>query len=147
MNKHRDSVLLRSQDRLKQLAGKDRREAHRVPLKLKVAIVYHQHEDAATRPTYHGVTNDVSLSGVSVVVDHNVFNEGDVTLLLAIPPEHVGGAQKIVQVTAKMAYTVHSSEHDAFRIGLAFKVFKRKGKELLKAAMDRRSYGNTPDDN
>jgi c-di-GMP-binding flagellar brake protein YcgR len=124
----------------KRLLRDERREDYRVPLKLKVAVVYHQHQDASTRPTYHGVTNDISLSGLSVVVDYNIFNEGEVTVLLAIPPEHHGGAQKIVEATAKMAYTVHSSDHGAFRIGMSFKVFKRNGMEHLKAALARRSF-------
>lgn len=108
-------------------------------MRLKVALVYHQHADAATRPTFHGMTSDVSLSGLSVVLDHNIFNEGEVTVLLAIPPAHTGGQQKIVEATAKMIHTVHSSEHNAFRIGMMFKQFKGKGKELLKGAIERRS--------
>lgn len=118
---------------------KESREEKRVPLKLNVAIVYHQHEDAATRPTYHGTTNDVSLSGLSVVVHSNVFNTSDVKVLLAIPPEHAGGQQKIVEATAKMIYTVYSSAHDAFRIGMNFRGFKGNGKELLKTAIERRA--------
>lgn len=118
---------------------KDKREERRIPLKLNVAIVYHKHVDAATRPTFHGTTNDVSLSGISVVVRSNIFNDGDVKVLLAIPPEHTGGQQKIVEATARMVYTVYSSAHDAFRIGMNFQGFKGNGKELLKGAIERRS--------
>ena len=119
--------------------AKEKREEQRTPLRLKVAIVYHQHADAATRPTYHGLTSDVSLSGVSVVVDYNIFNEGEVTVLLAIPPAHPGGQQKIVEATAKMIYTAYSSEHEAFRIGMGGLRFKRNGRELLKEAIERRA--------
>jgi c-di-GMP-binding flagellar brake protein YcgR len=118
----------------------DRRGERRFPLRLKLALVYHQHADSATRPTFHGVTHDVSLSGLSMVLDHNVFTQDEVTLLLAIPPEHHGGPRKIVEVTARMVYTVFSSEHDAFRIGLRFKAFKRNGKEQLKAATARCAF-------
>lgn len=121
----------------------ERREERRLPLRLKVAVVYHQHEDAATRPTFHGVTNDISLHGVSVVVERNFFNEEEVTVLLAVPPEHPGGTQKIIEATARMVYTVFSSEHDAFRVGMTFRAFKRNGKELLKGAMARCSFAGT----
>lgn len=111
----------------------------RVPLKLKVAVVYHQHQDEATRPTYHGVTNEISMKGVSVVVDYNVFCADEVTLLLAIPPEHQGDRKKVVEVTARMVYTVHSSDHSAFRIGMRFRVFKADGEEILRACIGRRA--------
>jgi c-di-GMP-binding flagellar brake protein YcgR len=118
--------------------GADTRNEARVPLKFKVAIVYHQHEDKATRPTFHGRTHDISTQGLSIVVDQNVFNEADVTVLLAIPPAHVGMPQKIIEATARMVYTVFSSEHDAFRIGLTFGQFKRNGREFLNAIIDQR---------
>lgn len=121
------------------MSKEDKREERRIALRLKVAIVYHQHEDAATRPTYHGFTNDISLSGLSVVVADNIFNEGEVTVLLAIPPAHPSGQQKIVEATAKMVYTVLSSEHNAFRIGMRVTGFKRNGKTLLREAFERRS--------
>jgi c-di-GMP-binding flagellar brake protein YcgR len=119
----------------------DMRRAPRAPLQYKVAIVYHQHEDKATRPTFHGRTYDISVQGLTVIVDRNIFNEGDVTVLLAIPPAHSGTPQKIVEATAKMVYTVFSSEHDAFRIGLNFKEFNGNGKELLKVVVDQRRIG------
>lgn len=109
----------------------EQREELRLPLQLKVAIVYHEHEDAATRPTFHGRTNDISIQGLSILVAENVFHDGFVTVLLAIPPEHIGGYQRIIEAKAKMAYTVFSSEHDTFRIGLNFSNFKRNGKSLL----------------
>jgi len=117
----------------------DLREAPRQPLKLKVAVVYHQHSDDATRPTYHGRTNDISIEGLSVVVDSNIFNEGEVTVLLALPPVYIGGPKKIIEATAKMVYTVHSSDHDAFRIGMRFRTFKRNGYELLEAILSHKS--------
>lgn len=116
----------------------DKRAEPRAPLHFKVAIIYHLHPDEATRPTYHGRTHDISTQGLSVVVDRNIFSEGDVTVLLAIPPAHPGAPQKIVEATAKMIYTVFSSDHDAFRIGLDFREFKRNGKELLRTAVEQR---------
>lgn len=114
------------------------RATQRFPLQLKVAVVYHQHEDVATRPTYHGRTCDVSLHGLSVVVEHNIFTPRDITVLLALPPVKVGAAQEIVEATATMAYTVLSSQHDAFRIGLVLKSFKRDGAKRLQAVLAER---------
>lgn len=119
----------------------DLRNEPRTPLKFKVAIVYHQHQDKATRPSFHGRTHDISVQGLSIVVDYNIFNEGEVTILLAIPPAHVGMPQKIIEATAKMVYTVFSAEHDAFRIGLTFGQFKRNGRELLRTVIDQRRIG------
>lgn len=116
----------------------ERRAEGRLPLQLKVAIVYHEHEDEATRPTFHGRTNDISVHGLSVLVGENIFNDGHVTVLLAIPPDHVGAPQKIIEATAKMAYTVFSSEHNTFRIGLSFANFKRDGKHLLNTFIEER---------
>lgn len=116
----------------------EKRQSTRYPLHLRVAVVYHQHEDLATRPSYHGRTSDISLDGLSVLVEQNVFHEGEVTVLLALPPVHPGIPQKIIEATAKMVYTVLSSEHDAFRIGLVFRHFKRNGRQLLTSAIAER---------
>ena len=116
----------------------DRRDSRRVIAQLKVAIIYHHHADESTRPTYHGKTSDVSMTGISVVVSENIFSENEVTVLLAVPSAHYGGAQKIVEATAKMVYTVFSSEYDAFRVGLNFRQFKRNGKEVFESLIEER---------
>ena len=132
---HRAATLLRqavTED------GGEKRQVERFPLQLRVAVVYHQHEDAATRPTYHGRTSDISMQGLSVLVEQNVFFDGEVTVLLALPPVHPGIPQKIIEATAKMMYTVLSSEHDSFRIGLVFRCFKYNGRQQLHAALAER---------
>ena len=78
------------------------------------------------------------MHGLSVLVEHNIFHEGEVTVLLALPPVHPGIPQKIIEATAKMMYTVLSAEHDAFRIGLVFRHFKRNGRQLLDTAITER---------
>lgn len=118
--------------------AREAREDRRFPLRLRVAVVYHRHRDEATRPTYHGYTNELSVSGLSVIVDHNVFSEDEVTVLLAIPPEHHGVPKKVVEATVQMIYTVYSPDHDAFRIGMAFKDFKEDGPQLLTEYVQRR---------
>lgn len=115
----------------------DRRVGVRAPLHLKVAIVYPRNPNGTPHPTYHGRTNDVSISGVSVLVEYNVFTDEEVTVLLAVPPTHPGLPEKIIEVRARMVYTVFSSEHDTFRIGLTFRGFKRNGRTVLKSLLDR----------
>ena len=134
-DKHRLDALLRQA--IEEDAG-EQRQARRFPLHLRVAVVYHQHEDVATRPRYHGRTSDISMKGLSVLVEHNIFCEGEVTVLLALPPVHPGIPQKIIEATAKMVYTVLSAEYDAFRIGLVFRKFKHNGRQLLDAAIAER---------
>lgn len=135
-----DSALDSGEARVEKPRTSDRRDEQRLPIKLKVAIVYHQHKDEATRPTFHGVTNDISMLGLSVLVDYNIFNEGEVTVLLAVPPEHPGGTQKIIEATAKMVYTVYSAESNSFRVGMLFRSFKRNGMDLLSSVRERCSY-------
>ena len=103
-----------------------------VPLQVKAAIVYHQQADRPKAPTFHGRTNIVSMSGISVILEKNIFSKDDVTVWLSIPPRHLGGTQKFIQATAKMISTVFSSELDAFRVALNFLQFKQNGEEILK---------------
>lgn len=70
-----------------------------------------------------------------MVVDYNVFEEGEVALVLALPPAYAGGSRKAVTCTAEMTYAIHSSKLDAFKIGLTFREFRGSGKELLEAAL------------
>ena len=72
-----------------------------------------------------------------MIVDENVFHEGRVTVLLALPPLHPWASQKIITTIAKMTYAIHSSKLNGFKIGLAFLEFKHDGKALLEAALRR----------
>ena len=118
----------------------EHRKSLRYPLHFQAAVVYHQHKDAATRPTFHGRTGDLSIAGASLVLDHNVFHSDDVTILLAVPAVHPGESKRIIEITAKMVYTVFSPPHDAFRIGLAFQQFKGTSKSLLETILEQRSF-------
>ena len=88
---------------------------------------------------FHGKTHDISMSGLSIVVDYNIFQEGEVTVVLALPPAHAGAPRKVVTSTAEMTYAIHSSKLDAFKIGLVFRAFRGDGKALLKAALQQAS--------
>jgi hypothetical protein len=75
------------------------------------------------------------MSGLSMVVDRSIFHEGEVTVLVALPPVPAGAPQKIITSTAKMTYAIHSSKLNAFKIGMTFLEFKGDGKELLDAVL------------
>jgi len=120
---------------INQWKNADRRESARVCLELKLAVVYPQHAGRPARPMFHGKTHDIGMSGLSMVVDYNVFEEGEVALVLALPPAYSAGSQKAVTCTAEMTYAIHSSKLDAFKIGLTFREFRGSGKELLEAAL------------
>lgn len=118
-----------------QWKNEDRREGSRVRLQLKLAMVYPQYEGRPARPMFHGKTQDIGMSGLSMIVDYNVFQEGEVAVVLALPPACAGASRKVVMSTAEMSYAIHSSKLDAFKIGLAFRKFRGDGKELLEAVL------------
>ncbi len=118
-----------------QWENEDRRASPRVSLQLKLAMIYPQHDGRPARPMFHGKTQDIGMSGLSMLVDYNVFQEGEVAVVLALPPAYAGAPRKVVMSTAEMTYAIHSSKLDAFKIGLAFRKFRGDGKELLDAAL------------
>lgn len=117
----------------------DRREAPRKRLQLRLAIVYPEHEGRPVQPIYHANTHDACITGLSMVVDDNVFYEGEVTVNLTLPPEYGWAAQKTITATARMTYAIHSSKLNGFKIGMTFLQFKEDAKELLQAAILRES--------
>jgi len=113
----------------------DRREGPRVRLQLSLAVIYPQREGRPVRPMFHGRTYDIGMSGLSMVVDYNVFQEGEVTVVLALPLAHAEASRRVVTSTAEMSYAIHSSKLDAYKIGLTFRAFRGNGKELLETAL------------
>ncbi len=102
----------------------------------EVAIVF---DEADGRPKLHGRTHEVSAEGISILLDTNVFASEPVTVLLAIPPLHHGQRKTIIEARSRMRYTVHSSLHGTFRIGIHFQSFKGEGKALLLKSLEQRA--------
>ncbi len=123
----------------------DRREGPRFRLQLSLAVVYPQRAGSPARPMYQGKTQDIGMSGLSMVVDYNVSQEGEIALVLALPPEYEGAPQKVVTCTAEITYAIHSSKLDAYKIGFAFREFRGNGKALLEAALQRELKKNDGD--
>jgi hypothetical protein len=116
-------------------ATAEHRKHYRHPIHWRIAIV---HKNGDKNDIYHGRTNDLSVWGASVLVDHNIFMMSEVVLLLAIPPLHAGQKETIVEIQCRMAYTVLDSEQSQFRIGIRFLHFKGEGKRILSDVLSKR---------
>lgn len=130
------NVLVMQSD---QRESPEKRESLRFRLQLRLAVIYPVRDGRPVHPIYHAKTHDIGMSGLSMVVDDNVFHEGEVTLLLTLPPVHPWAAQKIIEATARMNYSIHSSKLNAFKIGMKILGFKADGGMLLQAALQRAS--------
>ena len=113
----------------------EHRKHFRHPVHWRVAIV---HKKGDKNDIYHGRTHDLSTTGASILVDHNIFVMSEVVLLLAIPAFHMGQKETIVEIECRMAYTVLDSEESQFRIGIRFLHFKREGKRILSDTLSKR---------
>ena len=115
---------------------KELRQHKRYNMHFKVALVF---SEADHRPTYHGITHDISIEGAAVLTDHSIYTEDQITVLLAIPPAHIGQKQKIIEMRAKIAYIVHSANQQQFRVGLHFEQFKGDARSFLDKTLKERS--------
>lgn len=109
----------------------EHRRHKRYLVKWRIAIVY---EGGTGKKTFHGRVNEISLGGLSIHCDHNVFYDGKVILLLALPPLYAGGREKILEITCRMNYTILSKK--LFRIGLEFVEFRSGDKKLLEERLE-----------
>lgn len=107
----------------------DHRNAERYPVRWKIALIFDEEEH---KPTYHGRTHDLSLSGTAMLTDVNVYTTAPVVILLAPPPLHKGHRQKVIEIKARQAYCVYSGETACFRLGFQFVHFKGDGLKVLK---------------
>ncbi|MBC3875896.1 PilZ domain-containing protein [Undibacterium flavidum] len=109
----------------------EHRRHKRYLVKWRIAIVY---EGGNGKKTFHGRVNEISMGGLSIHCDHNVFHDGKVILLLALPPLFAGGREKILEITCRMNYTILSKT--LFRIGLEFVEFRSGDKKLLEERLE-----------
>lgn len=105
------------------------RNNDRYLVRWKIAVVF---DDAEKRPTFHGRTDDLSLSGTGMHTDLNLFATMPVVILLAPPPLVVGQPLKLIEIQARQAYAVYSGAASCFRLGFEFIKFKDDGLTTLK---------------
>ncbi|MCX7178547.1 MAG: PilZ domain-containing protein [Proteobacteria bacterium] len=109
--------------------GPEHRQAIRYNVKWKIALIF---EDQEHKPTFHGRTQDLSLSGTGMLTDTNINATASVIILLAPPPLHLGHRQKIIEIKAHQQYVVYSGQTKCWRLGFAFLEFKNDGFNLLR---------------
>lgn len=112
------------------------RNLARYKVRWKIAVIFRELEH---QPTFHGKCHDLTLVGTGMLTDKDVFSESPLVVLLAIPPLHRSGHQKVIEINARQIYSVYSGETSCFRLGLEFREFKRDGFEILKEALSHRN--------
>ena len=117
----------------------EHREEKRHPFHWPVAIVF---ESTEGKDTYHGVTHEISISGCSILTEHNVFSEHPISVLISVPTDHPGGRRRVIEVKARMIYTVLSAGHQKFRCGIHFLNYKGTGRATLKRVIEKRALTN-----
>lgn len=115
----------------------EHRQDKRHPFHWAVAIVFDATEE---QQTFHGVTHELSLSGCSILTEHNIFTEHTVSILLSTPIDHPGARRRVIEAKARMVYTVLSSGHQKFRCGIRFLNFKDNGRATLTRIIEKRAF-------
>lgn len=107
----------------------------RYHVRWKIALIF---DEVEQKPTFHGRTHDLTLVGTGMLTHRDVFTDSPVVVLLAIPPLHRNGRQKVIEINAKQVYSVYSGETFCFRLGLEFISFKGDGLQILREALSHR---------
>ncbi|MCX7176572.1 MAG: hypothetical protein NT159_22145 [Proteobacteria bacterium] len=112
------------------------RSLARYHVRWKIALIF---DEVEQKPTFHGRTHDLTLVGTGMLTHRDVFTDSPVVVLLAIPPLHRNGRQKVIEIRAKQVYSVYSGETFCFRLGLEFISFKGDGLEILIEGLSHRN--------
>jgi c-di-GMP-binding flagellar brake protein YcgR len=115
--------------------AQDKRGEQRHPFHWKAVIVL---GEPPAHTAYQGETLEVSLSGCSVLIEHNLPVGLPATIVVSVPAEKAGGSMRIVEATCRMVYTVLSSSHHKFRCGIQFVDFKDEGRTVWRSAVEAR---------
>lgn len=108
----------------------DVRSSDRYLVRWKMAVVFDGQEG---RPTYHGRTHDLSLSGTGMLTDINLQkSKSPVIVLLAPPPLHRKERPKLIEIRARQLDVVYSGANRSFRLGFRFLEFKNDGIDYLR---------------
>jgi hypothetical protein len=111
------------------------RKYYRHPVRWRVAIV---NKSGGKNDIYHGRTFDVSMSGISILLERNMTFTSEVVVLLAIPPIHQGLKETIVEIQCNLTHSVLDSVHSQFRLGMKYIQFKGEGKKILSEVLSKR---------
>ena len=114
---------------LSEKIGGNDRQSTRYSVNWKIALIF---DDQEFKPTYHGRTHDLSLTGTGMLTGSNLYATSPVIILLAPPPLHPGHRQKLIEIKARQQYVVYAGETRCWRLGFAFLEFKDDGFDVLK---------------
>lgn len=101
----------------------DRREYTRFHAKWRAAIV---HRNPNGEAVHHGTTKDVSIGGVSILLEHNIYIDEVFTVLLQIPNQSFKGGFRLLEIKCRMVHTVYDGSARKFRAGVEFREFVKK---------------------
>lgn len=113
---------------------KELRTEPRFRLKWRIALVKGEGDTARL---HHGITQDLSLTGAAVNMDHNLSGEKLIQTMLLLPPLNTADQPIVLEMDARIIYVVLSSAESCFRTGLQFVHFKNNSQKLL---ADRLAY-------
>lgn len=106
----------------------DKRKYQRYAIHWRSAILV---EERGEPETIQCRTDDVSISGVSVICHRNIPVPHPVTVYLLIHPGNENHPQVIVEAQGSIVNNVLSGPQGGFRLGIQFTKFARDGKQLL----------------
>lgn len=112
----------------------EKRSYSRYVIDWRVAIV---NENDTERHIFHARANDISLGGVSMLCDENVFFTQSVILLIAVPPFTYGAKETIIEIRSQTLYTVLAASVRQFRLGFHFLEFRGDSKTVLESYFSR----------
>jgi len=112
----------------------DNRKSPRCSLHWRCAIVIENHGKQETLQTR---TNDISMTGVSVICHRNVPPPKPVTVYLLVNPGDENHPQVIVEAQGEIRNNVLSGQQGGFRLGIQFTKFLRDGKQILEKNLPR----------
>jgi len=115
------------------MTTKKQRQHARYPLSWRIALVF---DETGERVAFHGKTRDLSLYGAAMHTHHNIVGGGTQIVLLAPPPLSVADCQTIIEVKARIVYSVYSSENMCFRVGLQFTEFLNNSRAVLQTRLE-----------
>lgn len=120
----------------------DSRKYPRCPIRWRSAIVIAQN---GGQETIQGMTNDISIAGVSVICHRNISLGHAVNVYLLIHPGDENNPQLIVEAQGKVMNNVLSGQQGGFRLGIQFIKFAGDSKKILQKYIPKDSgYGVTP---
>lgn len=85
----------------------------------------------------YGETVDVSIGGVSVLLEQNLAHGTQVSLFLQIPAQRVGVKAVVIEARGKVLYTAFSADHDRWRLGVQFLDFAGDPRKILEKELAR----------